>query len=171
MPLEFEAKAACLDFIPDPQKRREIIQKTENPPKFSNLPWFIDLFRACTTEDGWLDPYKMRALIESSLIPRKFFLSAGSYIRIIEQHQHLATPQLLLPVDLESRLLLPPYKTVHIGQVKALLRAHDFAGTVSRLLETSFQQDGLGPLSAKEILEQALMNHSMRMTASAANLR
>lgn len=162
---QIEAKvAACLDFIPDPAKRLEVVQKTQNPPKFSNLPWFIDLFRVCTTEDGWLDPPKMRVLVESGLIPRKFFQSAGSYIRIIEEHQHLATPQLRLPVNLESRLLLPPYQTVHIGQVRALLRVRDFAGTVSRLLRTPFQQDGLGPLSAREILEQALTNHSMRMT-------
>lgn len=171
MPLEFEAKVACLDFIPDPQKRVEIARKTENPPRFSNLPWFIELFRGCTTEDGWLDPQKMRALVASELIPRRFGQSASSYIKIVEQHKLFSTPQLFLPVDLESKLLLPPHKTVHIDGVRSLLRSRDFAGTVARLLGTSFPQDGLGLLSAKEILELALGNHSMRLAVTADNLR
>lgn len=179
MPLEFETKAACLDFIPDPQKRLEIAAKTQNPPKFSNLAWFIEIFRSCIGEDRWLDPRSMRSLMGTGLIPRRFTPTASSYIEIIEQHNLLATPQLLLPVGLESRLVSKnhPYKVFSVGDVTDFLNGsgrwvgRDYSGRRSRLLETPFQQDGYGPERAGDIIRNALLEHRVRMEMIADNLR
>lgn len=179
MPLEFEAKAACLDFIPDPQKRLEIAAKTQNPPKFSNLLWFIEIFRSCTGEDGWLDPRSMRSLMGTDLISRRFTPTASSYIEIIEQHDLMATPQLLLPVDLESRLVSKnhPYKVFSVSDVTDFLNGsgrwagRDFSGRRRNLLEASFQQNGYGLKRAAVIIKNALSEHRVRMEMVAANLR
>ncbi|MBI2039713.1 hypothetical protein HYT18_01445 [Candidatus Microgenomates bacterium] len=170
MPLEIERRVALLDFIPDPQGRLEIAQKTLNPPRFSSLEWLIDIFHPCVSEDGWLDPEPMKSTLSLNLFPRTFHPTANFYIRLIEEQTVHATPQLSLPANLVYRLIDPqqPFKARRIDDVRYLLseqgRMKDYTGVKRRLLEeTWYEYNGSGRVLAKEVLREALAIHKAKI--------
>lgn len=167
MPLQIEAKVALLDFIPDPTKRLEVVQKTQNPPKFSNLAWLIEVFRNCAAEDGWLDANSLRKLVDNKLIMARFVPTGNTYIGVIEKYTYWAMPQLLLPVPLEVSLYTRRISTVgeagDFAAGRGRWERRDFSGARDRLLQTEYLQNGHQPQTGRFLIENKLAEHRQRL--------
>lgn len=169
MPHEFEQIIPQLEFVlPD---RREITaQLLLDPPHRASLPWLIEVFRGCTTVEGWLDPGLMRRFLSQGLIRRTFTKTADSYIRVVENNGVNASPQLRVAAAFEAVLLTDPVRAYTVNGANDFLLGRnkwgrDFTGRRRRLLEYTYQTESGLVLPARNILAEAIKYYQGRIAA------
>lgn len=183
MQLQIESS---LGFIPDLQRRGALAEYVEGIPRrkgrLVSQDVIIELLRYCQ-KDEWLDPYQMRQLLATGVIPGSARLSGEAYAAKVATYGEWATPQLFLPIPFERALINTPFQLWEIGRVEDMVNSREKragglrtrSDRVGRLLQAQFECDGLA-LSGAQVLERVFRHHKEKLARrnlvmAAANLR
>lgn len=183
MPLQKETEFfGRLTFIPQPENRLIIAQKTAKPPQRPTLDWYIELFNICVGSNGWLDVDQMQGILGGGFIKGRGRITAQSYVDKIATHMEYATPQLGLlgvPVALMRVTLLKPFEFWSVSSVENFLDPYGSWSSVSkrdkrsRFLQAEYSENGNGLVTASQIFKEALIGYKTILLANghADNLR